>query len=248
MFTDKVAVCGGIGPEYLPRHEKWYKDNGVSTEGLVLRSDISPTMVIHDYPDGSRTDEPNIGLKEFRALDPSPDEVFRCCDQNTKGVYVFKDVERDYLDASIGGKLRVGHKLMWEISEDACRPENIDVIEAYLKDIDVFSINRHEACLLYGTTDEEEAQRRFWRLLQTGYFLEGVLRARICLQVEESINVRAYQEFRLLIRPEAEIVLQALYFMPAVKAMSHRWQAVWDRRLRQKLLRSSVRRRFLQKK
>ena len=160
MFTDKVAVCGGIGPEYLPRHEKWYKDNGVSTEGLVLRSDISPTIVIHYYPDGSRTDEPNIGLKEFRALDPSPDEVFRCCDQNTKGVYVFKDVERDYLDALIGGKLRFGYKLMWEISEDACRPENIDVIEAYLKDIDVFSINRHEACLLYGTTDEEEAQRR----------------------------------------------------------------------------------------
>lgn len=174
VFTDRVAICGGIGPEYLPRHEKWYRDNQVSTEGLVLRSEISPTIVIHYYPDGSRTDEPNIGLQEFRALDPSPDEVFQCCDQNTKGVYVFKAVERDYLDALIGGKLRFGYKLMWEISEDACKPENIDVIESYLKDIDVFSINRGEAKLLYGTEDEQEAERRLlaaspnWIFLRRG--------------------------------------------------------------------------------
>lgn len=160
MLTDKVIVCGGIGPDYLERHKKWYENNRVSTEGLVEQSEVSPTIVIHYFPDGSRTDEPNIGLKEFRELDPSPDEVFQCCDQNTKGVYIFKAFERDYLDALIGGKIRFGYRLMWEISEDACKPENIDVIESYLKDIDVFSINRHEAKLLYGTESEEEAERR----------------------------------------------------------------------------------------
>lgn len=160
VFTDRVAVCGGIGPEYLPRHEKWYRENGISTKGLLLRSHLSPTIVIHYFPDGSRVDEPNIGLSEFRALDPSVDEVFDCCGQDTKGVYVFKAVERDYLDALIGGKLRFGYRLMWEISEDACRPEHIDVIEAYLKEIDVFSINRGEAKLLYGTEDEAEAEKR----------------------------------------------------------------------------------------
>lgn len=160
VFTDKVTVCGGIGPDYMPRHEKWYRDNHVSTEGLVLRSDVSPTIVIHYYLDGSRIDEPNIGLEEFRALDPSTDEVFQCCDQNTKGVYVFKALDKEYLDTLIAGKLQFGYKLMWEISEDACKPENIDTIEAYLKDIDVFSINRKEAMMLYGTDDEQEAERR----------------------------------------------------------------------------------------
>lgn len=160
VFTDQVTVCGGIGSDYLQRHGDWYQKNRVSTKGLVIRSNISPTTVIHYYPDGSRTDEPNIGLEEFRALDPSPDEVFQCCSQNTKGVYVFKDMDRDYLDAMIGGKIRFGYKLMWEISEDACRPDNIDVIEAYLKDIDVFSINRKEAMLLYGTENEAEAEMR----------------------------------------------------------------------------------------
>ena len=145
VFTDQVEICGGIGPEYL---------------ALTVRSEVSPTTVIHYFPDGSRTDEPNVGLEEFRALDPSLEEVFRCCDQNTKGVYVFKDLDRDYLDGLIGGKLRFGYKLMWEISEDACKPENIDVIESYLKDIDVFSINRGEAKLLYGVEHEEEAEAR----------------------------------------------------------------------------------------
>lgn len=160
VYTDQVAICGGIGPEYLPRHKQWYDDNNLSVEGLVLRSEVSPTVVIHYFPDGSRIDEPNIGLKEFRALDPSVEEVFRCCDANTKGVYVFKDLDRDYLDALIGGRLRYGYKLMWEISGDACKPENIDIVESYLRDIDVFSINREEAMLLYGTDDEAEAERR----------------------------------------------------------------------------------------
>lgn len=69
VFTDQVTICGGIGPEYLARHGAWYARNGVSTEGLVQRSDVTPTTVIHYFPDGSRTDEPNVGLEQFRALD-----------------------------------------------------------------------------------------------------------------------------------------------------------------------------------
>ena len=160
LFTDQVLIVGGVGPEYLARHEKWYRENQVSLQGLTVRSEVTPLTVITYFPDGPRTDCPNIGLEEFRALDPTINEVFSCCEEGMKGLYVFKDLDRDYLDALIGGKLRYGYKLMWEISEDACKPEHIDVIESYLKDIDVFSINRHEAELLYGVDDEEEARTR----------------------------------------------------------------------------------------
>lgn len=160
VYTDKILICGGIGPEYLPRHEKWYKDNHVSTEGLILRSEVSPTIVIHYFPDGSRTDEPNVGLHVFRALDPTPEEVFRCCGRETKGVYTFKGLDRPNLEALIAGREKYGYKLMWEIGEDACVPENIPVIEQYLKSVDVFSINRGEAKMLYGVDTEEEAQDR----------------------------------------------------------------------------------------
>ena len=160
VYTDKVLICGGIGPEYLPRHEKWYHDNHVSTDGLVLRAEVATTIVIHYFPDGSRTDEPNVGLHVFRALDPTPEEVFRCCTPETKGVYTFKGLDRKNLDALIEGRARYGYKLMWEIGEDACVPENIPVIEEYLKSIDVFSINLGEAKMLYVVYTEEEAQAR----------------------------------------------------------------------------------------
>lgn len=160
VYTDKVTICGGIGPEYLPRHEKWYRDNNVSTDGLVLRAEVAPTIVIHYFPDGSRIDQPNVGLHVFRALDPTPEEVFRCCGPETKGVYTFKGLDRKNLDALIEGRTRYGYKLMWEIGEDACLPENIPVIEEYLKSVDVFSINRGEAKMLYGVDTEEEAQER----------------------------------------------------------------------------------------
>lgn len=160
VFTDRVTICGGIGPEYLQHHEKWYRKNHISTEGLVVRSHVTPTIVIRYNPDGSRTDSPNIGLEEFRALDPTSEEVFRCCDQSTKGVYVFSDLDMARLSALIAGKAQYGYKLMWEIAEDACKPENIEDIEALLKDIDVFSINSSEARLLYGVEDEKEAEIR----------------------------------------------------------------------------------------
>lgn len=160
VYSEDVLICGGIGPEYLPRHEKWYRDNHVSTEGLVLRSDVSPTIVIQYFPDGYRIDQPNVGLHVFRALDPTPEEVFRCCGPETRGVYTFKGLDRPNLDALIEGKKQYGYKLMWEIGEDACVPENIPVIEEYLKQIDVFSINRGEARKLYGVQTEEEAQER----------------------------------------------------------------------------------------
>lgn len=160
VFTDRVAIAGGIGPEYLPRHGAWYRENHVSTDGLVLRAPVAPLNIITYNPDGSRTDRPNIGLEEFRNLDPTVDEVFRCCEGGCKGVYVFKALDRDYLDALIGGRLRYGYKLLWEISEDACCPENADVVESYLRDVDLFSINRSEAKLLYGVDDEAEAEAR----------------------------------------------------------------------------------------
>lgn len=196
VFTDRVLIAGGIGPEYLPRHEGWYRDNGLSTAGLVLRSQVSPTNIITYFPDGSRVDRPNTGLDEFRALDPTVDEVFNCCTPQTKGVYVFKHLDRDYLDALIGGRLRFGYKLMWEISEDACKPENADVIESYLRDIDIFSINRHEARLLYGVDDEGEAEARLaaaspnWIFFRRGAEGAHMLAGGVCYDCPSVKNVR----------------------------------------------------------
>ena len=70
VFTDKVGICGGIGPEYLPRHEKWYRDNNVSTDGLIVRGAVAPTIVIHYYPDGDVYKRQERGRGGWRCRTP----------------------------------------------------------------------------------------------------------------------------------------------------------------------------------
>lgn len=156
VWSDDVIIAGGIGPEYMNRHHAWYEQNGVTADGLAVRFDVTPTTIITYFPGGDRTDVPNVGLDVFRQLDPTPAEIERFCGEDTRGVYLFKHLDREFLDAMIELKHKYGFSLMWEISEDAAIPENLEVIKQYLPEIDVFSINKKEACQLFASSDAEE--------------------------------------------------------------------------------------------
>lgn len=160
LFSEDVVITGGVGPSYFQMHGDWYRKNRVTTEGLVARCEDAVTTVDYRAQD-DRTDSPSIGLWEFRKRDPSIDEVSKYIDHETKGIYTFRHFDRDFLEALIEKKKEYGFKFMWEISEDACTEENRADIEKLLPEIDVFSINRHELCLLYGTDDENEAIDKF---------------------------------------------------------------------------------------
>lgn len=151
LFTDNVTVVSGIGRQYLERHGKWYEQNNISRDYLHVRGDVTPTTIVTYFKDGSRIDEPNIGLWEFREMDPAFEEIKAACGADTLGIYTFKHFDKDYLDKLISLKKQLGCKLMWEISSDAAIPENLDEILHYLKNIDIFSLNFAEACDLFGT-------------------------------------------------------------------------------------------------
>lgn len=174
FFTTQVLVCGAIGPEYLERHGSWFTENQVSTAGLIQRSPITPITVITYFDDRYRVDNPNIGLNEFRNLDPTVDEVMLHCNQKTKGIYVFKHLDVEYLDALIERKKQFGYQLLWEISEDACSPDNIPEIVRLMKDVDVFSISIREAKLLLDVEDTDTILNFFvdhnvhWTYLRNG--------------------------------------------------------------------------------
>lgn len=153
LWSDSVLIVCGVGPEYLARHGAWYTSNACSTEGLVVRGQITPTSQIMYFEDGEREDKPDVGLHEFRRLDPEVADVEAWVSDKTRGVYTFKHLAPDYLDGLIALRRKHGFKLMWEISADAAIPQNLEKIEGYFPNIDVFSINRTEACTLYGTQD-----------------------------------------------------------------------------------------------
>ena len=174
LYSNDVVITGGVGPSYLKMHGTWYESNKVSTKGLVVRCEDAVTTVDYRAQD-DRTDSPSIGLWEFRKRDPSIKEVSSFIDQETKGVYTFRHFDKDFLESLIEEKKKHNFNLMWEISEDACTEENRSGIEALLPYIDIFSINRHELCLLYGTDNEEEA---IDRLLKTQCPLSYVRRGK----------------------------------------------------------------------
>lgn len=156
LFTNDVVITSGVGPSYLGMHGKWYEQNDLSIAGLAPRCDDSITLV--DYRKSEdRTDSPSNGLNQFRKRDPSPKDVEKFIGDETKGIYTFRHYDKEFLEALIGLRNKYGLKLLWEISEDACTIENREGIENILKDIDIFSINRHELCLLYDTDDEKKA-------------------------------------------------------------------------------------------
>lgn len=183
IWCADVGIAGGIGPGYMDRHRDWYIRNQVATGGLHVRFDTTPTTIVTYFPDGDRTDVPNVGLDVFRQLDPTPEEIEALCGPETRGVYLFKHLDRTFLERMVAMKYQYGFKLMWEISEDAAIPENIPAFEQLLPEIDVFSINKKEALQLYATGSVEEAAGRLgaacpnWVFFRQGalgaYLLEG---------------------------------------------------------------------------
>lgn len=160
LWTEKALIASGIGPEYLTRHAAWYEANGIPTTGLVPRGTETPTTVITYFPGGDRLDAPNLGLAEFRKMDPTPEEISHLCTKETKGVYVFRDWDEAFWAQVLALKQKYGFRLMWEISEDACTLQNLRDIKSFLPHVDVFSMNRKEAGLLCGGLTSNEAAKQ----------------------------------------------------------------------------------------
>jgi sugar/nucleoside kinase (ribokinase family) len=150
-FCRDVVVVSGVGPGYTNLHGSWYLQNDIRIDGLIRREGPDHITRINYRAGGDRLDEPDIGLKEMRTRDPLPKEIARFCTNTTRGIYTFKHLDREYLDALLELKQRRGCKIMWEIAEDACVPDNLPAIQYYMNKFDVFSINEKEASALFGT-------------------------------------------------------------------------------------------------
>lgn len=170
VYTDDVLIIGGIGPEYLKRVGGWYAENRVATNGLIQRGNQDVVIRVTYFEDGSRIDRPSLGLDGFHALDPTLDEVSAFCGADTRGIYVFKALETDYLDGLLRLREQYGCRLIWEISGDACVPENVKRVEDYMSRFDIFTINNSEAAQLYGVGDEETILSRLERASRNWIF------------------------------------------------------------------------------
>jgi sugar/nucleoside kinase (ribokinase family) len=165
VWADEVGIVTGVGGDYFRLFGAWYRENGITTDGLTIKDEHTPRTIIRYQPNGERTETPAFGLEHYLALEGRPDELDRHCD-GAKGVYVFKSTPPKFWEEMLSLKTKRGFKLMWEINCEATTPENRDVVERIARSVDVLSINFAESKSLLGTDSLEVIVESFheWRL------------------------------------------------------------------------------------
>lgn len=156
VWHDDAGIVTGVGRDYFDFYGDWYKRNGLTTEGLVARTDHTPLNVIRYHPDGERTETPRYGLGHYRAIEPTPADLARHC-AGAAGVYVFRNSEPRFWEEVLALKEKFGFALMWEIGSDATVPGNRAAVRDIARRVDVFSINRAEALAMLASGGVEAA-------------------------------------------------------------------------------------------
>ena len=75
--------------------------------------------------------------------------------QREIGLYIFRNIEDSFWEPVLKVDREKG-QVMWEIAEDACKPELLSKVETVLPLVDVLSINLSEAKKLFDMQDEEK--------------------------------------------------------------------------------------------
>lgn len=156
IWQDDVVLVTGVGADYDQILGGWFRQNNLSTAGLMVKDPHTPNTKIVYFPDGERIETPAFGLDHFQKLEATPAEILARC-QDAAGLYIFKNAERDFWQEILAEKPHCGFKLMWEIAADATEPANLEWIREICCSVDVLSINRTELLSLFDLSDFDTA-------------------------------------------------------------------------------------------
>ena len=160
VWEDDVGLVTGVGEDYLLHFQEWYRNNALSTQGMLPKDPHSPRTVIRYALDGERTEEPVYGQEHYRKIGAVPEEIEPFC-VNADGMYVFKSAEAVYWEKLFALKEKYGFKLMWEISADAAYADQFEHVKSIAEKTDIFSINATEARSLLQVETIVEAVQQF---------------------------------------------------------------------------------------
>lgn len=165
VWEDDVGLVTGIGEDYLPYFQDWYRRNELPTHGMLSKDPHSPRTVIRYALDGERTEVPVYGSEHYHKMEAVPEEIEPFC-KDVSGMYVFKDAESSYWKDMLALKQKYKFNLMWEISADAACPNQLEAVRDIAEQIDIFSINSAEARALLQVETTVETMQMFqrWRL------------------------------------------------------------------------------------
>ncbi len=161
MWRDSVAYVGTAGNDFDEYYGKFFSDNEIVTHiAKVLPKTLSYDLIYAE--DGSWTEKCSFG-EEYESMAKdigriTPEMFAPLCDENTKGIYIEASLSAKIADNFPEVKKLIPHgKLMWEINtEDLFDPTKKEAIRRRIDQVDIYSVNLHEAKAFWGvgTLDE----------------------------------------------------------------------------------------------
>lgn len=154
LWASNVHLSCGVGKDYNELFGQWYLNNNIDMSSLRYVDDFTPITNVYYQSDGEREEIPKYGLEHYKKFEFTKHDFLELL-QREIGLYIFRNIEDSFWEPVLKVTDRKA-KVMWEIAEDACKPELLSKVETVLPLVDVLSINLSEAKKLFDMQDEEK--------------------------------------------------------------------------------------------
>lgn len=149
LWSDDVLLVTGVGRDFPKLYGTWFRENGISMDGLIYKDEKTPHNIMVYFEDGERSETPLYGADHYKQVEVAPEELEPYIG-TAKGVYIFRNHNPEFWEKILAAKQQSPAKIMWEIANDATKPEHLEEVRSIAVCLDVFSINVTEACKLLG--------------------------------------------------------------------------------------------------
>lgn len=155
LWDSDVAMVCHSGSDFDGSYGKWLKANGVSDEYVVRMPAESSKCLIQHRKDGTYKWIPLQGIDHIRSQIFTGETLLNAVTEDTKGIYMFAEKINSVFEV-IGGirEKNPGLRIMWELWIDG-KPYDSG-LEELIGMVDMFSVNRAEAALLFGMSPDDD--------------------------------------------------------------------------------------------
>jgi sugar/nucleoside kinase (ribokinase family) len=154
LWSDDVYLLCGRGTDFPDTLGPWFGDHGISTAAMFPVDAKTPHTVVQYFPNGERVETPQYGERHYRRFVADIDQIALHC-PGCKGMYIFKEADDAlFWEQLLALKKQYQFALLWELSADSAVPEKRAQVLSIASRLDILSINRTEAALLFD--DDEE--------------------------------------------------------------------------------------------
>lgn len=160
LWCDDVMLVTGVGRDFEQIYGNWYRENGLSMEGLLVKDEKTPHTIIQYFDDGEREEIPLYGLDHYKKIESLPEDLEPYF-KSAKGIYIFKNSNPEFWDKILKYKKKSNVAVMWEIGCDAAYAENYPQVREIARQLDIFSINLTESRNLMGKDELDDIIKEY---------------------------------------------------------------------------------------